>query len=82
MIAGLSLGVVAAWQPPVEWVEMARKRIIIVEDERDLSEFVAMRLKREFYEVEVAHDGREALGRIRCNPLDPMLPPGVSRTGR
>ena len=49
-----------------------------------MAELVAMRLKREFYEVEVAHDGREALDRIRCNPpelvlLDIMLP-GMSGT--
>ncbi len=49
-----------------------------------MAELVAMRLKREFYEVEVAHDGREALDRIRCNPpelvlLDIMLP-GISGT--
>jgi two-component system phosphate regulon response regulator PhoB len=58
---------------------MARKRIIIVEDERDMAELVAMRLKREHYEVEVAYDGREGLDRIRCDPpdlvlLDIMLP--------
>jgi two-component system phosphate regulon response regulator PhoB len=63
---------------------MAKKRIILVEDERDMAELVAMRLKREFYEVEVVHDGREALDRIRCNPpdlvlLDIMLP-GISGT--
>jgi DNA-binding response OmpR family regulator len=64
--------------------EMAKKRIILVEDERDMAELVAMRLKREFYEVEVVHGGREALDRIRCNPpdlvlLDIMLP-GISGT--
>jgi DNA-binding response OmpR family regulator len=63
---------------------MAKKRIILVEDERDMADLVAMRLKREFYEVEVAHDGREALDKIRCSPpdlvlLDIMLP-GMSGT--
>jgi DNA-binding response OmpR family regulator len=58
---------------------MARKRIIIVEDERDMADLVATRLKREHYEVEVAYDGREGLDRIRCNVpdlvlLDIMLP--------
>jgi CheY-like chemotaxis protein len=60
-------------------VQMAKKRIILVEDELDMAELVAMRLKREFYEVEAVHDGRDALDRIRCNPpdlvlLDIMLP--------
>ena len=63
---------------------MTRKRIIIVEDERDMAELVAMRLRREHYEVEVAYDGREGLDRLRCNRpdlvlLDIMLP-GMSGT--
>jgi two-component system phosphate regulon response regulator PhoB len=63
---------------------MARKRIILIEDERDMAELVAMRLKREHYEVETAHDGREGLDRIRRQPpdlvlLDIMLP-GMSGT--
>jgi two-component system phosphate regulon response regulator PhoB len=58
---------------------MAKKRIIIVEDERDMAELVAMRLKQEHFEVEVAFDGREGLDHIRCNRpdlvlLDIMLP--------
>ncbi len=58
---------------------MAKKRIIIIEDERDMADLVAMRLKREYYEVEVAYDGRDGLDRVRCNPpdlvlLDIMLP--------
>lgn len=58
---------------------MARKRIIVVEDERDMADLVAARLKREHYEVEVAYDGRAGLDRIRCNVpdlvlLDIMLP--------
>lgn len=58
---------------------MSRKRIIIVEDERDMAELIAMRLKREHYGVEVAHDGLEGLGKIRSSPpdlvlLDLMLP--------
>jgi DNA-binding response OmpR family regulator len=63
---------------------MTKKRIIIVEDERDMAELVAMRLRREHFEVEVAYDGREGLDRIRCNRpdlvlLDIMLP-GMSGT--
>jgi len=58
---------------------MVAKRIMIVEDEHDMAELVAMRLLREQYEVEVAHDGLEALRKIRSNPpdlvlLDLMLP--------
>ena len=58
---------------------MSGKRILVVEDERDMAELVAMRLKREHYDVLVAYDGVEALGKIRsAKPdlvvLDVMLP--------
>lgn len=58
---------------------MAGKHIIIVEDERDIADLVAMRLKRERYDVDVAHDGVEGLSKIRSAPpdlvlLDLMLP--------
>lgn len=44
-----------------------------------MADLIAMRLKREHYEVEVAHDGKEGLDRIRSFPpslvlLDLMLP--------
>jgi two-component system phosphate regulon response regulator PhoB len=58
---------------------MAAKRILLVEDERDMAELVAMRLQKEHYEVEVAHDGQLGLDRIRASKpdlvlLDIMLP--------
>ncbi len=52
---------------------MSSKRIVIVEDERDMAELVALRLKREHYEVEVAHDGLTGLRKIRSNPPDLAL---------
>jgi len=58
---------------------MSKKRLIIVEDERDMADLVAGRLKREGYLVDVAHDGKEALEKIRAKPpdlaiIDIMLP--------
>jgi DNA-binding response OmpR family regulator len=58
---------------------MSNKRIVIVEDERDMADLVATRLRREGYEVEVANDGIEGLTLIRSKPpdlvlLDIMLP--------
>jgi DNA-binding response OmpR family regulator len=58
---------------------MTGKQIIIVEDERDIADLVAMRLKREGYDVDVAYDGVEGLNKIRsARPdlvlLDLMLP--------
>lgn len=58
---------------------MSRKRIIVVEDQPDMADLVATRLKKEGHQVEVVHDGIEALDRIRFAPpdlvlLDIMLP--------
>lgn len=55
------------------------KRILVVDDEADLAELVAYNLKRSGYEVNVANNGREALGLIdRWRPdlvvLDVMMP--------
>ena len=63
---------------------MSKKRVILVEDERDMAELVALRLKREGYLVELAHDGLEGLKQIKAHPpdlaiLDLMLP-GLSGT--
>ncbi|MDP6635448.1 MAG: response regulator transcription factor [Phycisphaerae bacterium] len=58
---------------------MSRRRIVIVEDEADMAELIAMRLKREHYEVTVCNDGPGALETILSDPpdlvvLDLMLP--------
>jgi len=58
---------------------MSKKRLIIVEDERDMADLVAARLKREGHRVDEAHDGQEALEKIRAKPpdlaiVDIMLP--------
>jgi two-component system phosphate regulon response regulator PhoB len=63
---------------------MAKKRIVIVEDEHDMADLVATRLQREGYKVDVAHDGIEGFDLIRSEPpdlvlLDIMLP-GMSGT--
>jgi two-component system phosphate regulon response regulator PhoB len=65
-------------------VNMPKKRILIVEDEADMADLVAMRLRREGFLPEVAHNGREALEKVRADPpdlvvLDLMLP-GISGT--
>jgi len=58
---------------------MSKKRIVIVEDERDMADLVAGRLRREGYEVQAAYDGLLGLELIRSHPpdlaiLDIMLP--------
>ncbi len=63
---------------------MTKKRILLVEDEADMAELVALRLKREGYQVEVSHDGAEGWRLLQAGPpdlllLDIMLP-GMSGT--
>jgi two-component system phosphate regulon response regulator PhoB len=58
---------------------MAKPRILIVEDERGLTEVLTYNLQREGYETVVAHDGIEGLRKAQTHPpdlvlLDLMLP--------
>jgi len=58
---------------------MSKKHIVIVEDERDMADLVAARLRREGYRVDVSYDGVEGFELIRSlQPelalLDIMLP--------
>ncbi|MDP2924709.1 MAG: response regulator [Candidatus Omnitrophota bacterium] len=58
---------------------MDKKRILIVDDEKDLVEAVTFRLQANGYEVIVAHDGQEGLDKARKEEpdliiLDLMLP--------
>ena len=53
--------------------QMSKKRVIVVEDERDMADLIAARLKRESYQVECAYDGIEALKKIRADAPDAVL---------
>jgi two-component system phosphate regulon response regulator PhoB len=58
---------------------MARPRILIIEDERALTEALAYNLQREDYDTLVAHDGQEGLRKAQTQLpdliiLDLMLP--------
>ena len=58
---------------------MAKKRILLVDDEKDLVETVTFRLEAAGYEVIPAYDGQEALDKARKEKpdliiLDLMLP--------
>jgi diguanylate cyclase (GGDEF)-like protein len=48
-------------------------RVLVVEDSRTQSEWLAEVLAREGYEVQVAADGREAIRRVRTEPPDLVL---------
>jgi two-component system phosphate regulon response regulator PhoB len=63
----------------VSLMPMAKPRILIIEDERGLTEVLAYNLHREGYETVVAHDGVEGLRKAQTQPpdlviLDLMLP--------
>jgi two-component system phosphate regulon response regulator PhoB len=56
-----------------------RKRVLIIEDERDLTEGLAYSLQREGYETIISHDGQEGLRKAQAQLpdlilLDLMLP--------
>src|SRR5437016_9928677 len=58
---------------------MAKPRILIIEDERGLTEVLSYNLQREGYDVVVAHDGQEGLRKAQMQLpdlvlLDLMLP--------
>ncbi len=58
---------------------MAKKRVLIVDDEKDLADMVRFRLEANGYEISLAHDGQQALEVARKEKpdliiLDLMLP--------
>jgi len=58
---------------------MANKKILIIEDEKQLVEMLKMRLEKEGYSVIVSYDGRDGLEKARTEKpglviLDLMLP--------
>jgi len=58
---------------------MAKKRILLVDDEKDLVYAVSLQLEANHYEVLIAKDGQEALDKVRKEHpdliiLDLMLP--------
>ena len=58
---------------------MAKKRILVVDDEKDLVEMLALRLEANEHEVLKAYDGKEGLDKARKEKpdliiLDLMLP--------
>ncbi len=56
-----------------------KKRILIVDDEKDLVELLQLRIEAEGFEVDVAYDGEEALSKAKADipdliVLDIMMP--------
>lgn len=70
---------ITATQPARIRTPMARPRVLIIEDERALTDVLTYNLQREGYEVVVAHDGQEGLRKAQMQIpdvviLDLMLP--------
>jgi len=64
---------------PLNIRQMAKARILIIEDDRSLTEVLSYNLRNEGYEVSLAHDGQDGLTRAQLNTpdlilLDVMLP--------
>src|SRR5438128_11673501 len=77
MTSGVSM--ITLTQPVRLSTAMPRPRILIIEDERALTDVLAYNLEREGYEVAVAHDGKEGLRKAQMQApdlviLDLMLP--------
>lgn len=58
---------------------MSSRRVLVVEDDRDIAELVALHLREAGCAVDLVHDGREGLAAARRDPydlviLDLMLP--------
>jgi len=59
---------------PTESVpEIARRRALVIDDERDLAELLAEMLEREGFAVEVAFDGEQALAELGRRSYDLVL---------
>jgi len=52
---------------------MSRKRIVIIEDEKDVADLVSRRLAREGYGVDIAYDGQTGLEKVLARPPDLAL---------
>ena len=48
-------------------------RILVVEDEKRIADFIVRGLKEEHYAVDVAYDGQEGLYLAQINPYDLMI---------
>jgi two-component system, NtrC family, response regulator PilR len=53
--------------------DSASKRILVVDDERSLRELLAIVLKREGYDVQLAESGEAALAALKRAPLDLLI---------
>src|SRR6202166_708826 len=58
---------------PTRTATMARPRILVIEDERGLTDVLTYSLQREGYDTIVAHDGQEGLRKAQMQLPDVIL---------
>ena len=58
---------------PASGSDAAAKRILVADDERSLRELLAIVLRREGYEVQLAESGEAALAALKRGPLDLLI---------
>lgn len=56
-----------------EPVDMRQKNILIVDDDRQISEGAAVRLRAAGYDTLIAHNGKEGISKARCRRPDAIL---------
>lgn len=52
---------------------MESKKILVVDDETDIAELVSYNLKKEGFQTDLAHDGEEALRKVKNNKYDLLI---------
>ena len=52
---------------------MAAEKILVVDDEQSMTQFLGIVLRKEGYQVTTVNSGREALDKIRMEPFDVVL---------
>ena len=60
-------------RPPFYWRAALNEKILIIEDEKDLSLFIQLELEHEGYEVRTAFNGRDGLDQALHEDVDLIL---------
>jgi DNA-binding NtrC family response regulator len=54
-------------------MEMASEKILVVDDEQSMTQFLGIVLRKEGYEVTTVNSGRDALERVKAEPFDVVI---------
>ena len=53
--------------------EMPAEKILVVDDEQSMSQFLAIVLRKEGYQVSTVQNGRDALDKVKADPFDVVI---------